>query len=346
MNHITALCLAALGWAALTLQAPGYGPDGHALVGAIADDLLRGTPTGARVTELLDGLDLQYAANVPDKIKSWDRPGGRFNLPGQHENLQRQLREFFEANKETVDHREGEPLHHVFHYTDVPLDAATYAAATTGTSQFDVVHMITYCVKVLTGVTPENNERKITTSVAVILLAHYVGDIHQPLHVGAKYFEVGGQSLPDIGGNTIFANFADGTSAKLHSYWDGTVVKAAEAIWAAQLQKGQSPSIDGYAAALKERPPSDWHAPQGDPTTWAEAWANEILPIAREAHARLSFGPAHASDYHGQRVANANAQEIPVRDGDSYAVWSGKATATEIHKAGWRLAALLKATVH
>jgi hypothetical protein len=342
----TTLCLTLASCAAFTIPAVGYGPAGHALVGAIADEKLAGTPAGARVTQLLDGLDLEYAANVPDRIKSWDRPNGHFNLPGQHPILQSQLREFFDANKDSVDHRQGEPLHHVFHYTDVPIDAASYAAATTGTSEFDVIHMIPYCVKVLTGATPENNERKITKSVAVILLAHYLGDIHQPLHVGAKYFQVGNQTLPDVGGNTITASFADGTTAKLHSYWDGTVVTAAERLFDEQLNNLRDPSIESYAAALKDRVPTGWQAPTGDPTTWAEAWANEILPIAREAHERLSFGPAQAGDFHGQTVANVTAQEKPVQGGDSYAAWSGKTAAAEIHKGGWRLAALLQAILH
>jgi len=33
-----------------------YGPDGHKIIGAIADQKLANTPTGARVPQLLDGL--------------------------------------------------------------------------------------------------------------------------------------------------------------------------------------------------------------------------------------------------------------------------------------------------
>ena len=67
-----------------------------------------------------------------------------------------------------------------------------------GRSQWDIVHMITYCVNVLTGATPEDNARKITKPIAMILLAHFVGDIHQPLHVGAEYFNAGKAINPDV----------------------------------------------------------------------------------------------------------------------------------------------------
>ena len=41
-----------------------YGPDGHKIIGAIADQKLAGTPTGTRVAELLDGYTLQEASEI------------------------------------------------------------------------------------------------------------------------------------------------------------------------------------------------------------------------------------------------------------------------------------------
>lgn len=54
---------------------------------------------------------------------------------------------------------------------------------------------INYCVRVLQGAEPEDNPRKITKPIAVILLTHMVGDIHQPLHVGAQYFDEQGRPV-------------------------------------------------------------------------------------------------------------------------------------------------------
>src|SRR4029453_3823341 len=91
------------------------------------------------------------------------------------------------------------PSHHWFHYTDVPvMPAQNYSVGTVGRSKWDIVHMIPYCMEVLRGRRPEQNERKITRPVALILLVHYVADIHQPLHVGAQYFDPqGGDANPD-----------------------------------------------------------------------------------------------------------------------------------------------------
>ena len=52
-----------------------YGPLGHEIVGAIADERLANTPTAAKVYALLDGLTLEKAALIPDEIKGWDKKG-------------------------------------------------------------------------------------------------------------------------------------------------------------------------------------------------------------------------------------------------------------------------------
>ena len=41
--------------------------------------------------------------------------------------------------------------------------------------------------------------------------------------------------------------------------------------------------------------PKNWRT-SGDPKTWAEQWANEILPIAREAHTRVRFEHVHREE--------------------------------------------------
>ena len=52
-----------------------YGPLGHQIVGAIADERLANTPTAAKVYALLDGLRLEKAALIADEIKGWDKKG-------------------------------------------------------------------------------------------------------------------------------------------------------------------------------------------------------------------------------------------------------------------------------
>src|SRR5437762_5166853 len=209
----------AVGFAA-PLQA--YGPLGHEIIGAIADERLANTPTAAKIRALLNGMTLEKAAVIPDEIKGWDKKGvddpKSFHYTA-YRKIDMQLRDFWRANQPTHDMNSAVPSHHWFHYTDVPVvRVEKYGEGRAGRSKWDVVHMIPYCVEVLGGRVPEQNERKITKPVAIILLAHFLADIHQPLHVGAEYFDAQGHvadpdkdksALGDEGGNTFTLQLSD-----------------------------------------------------------------------------------------------------------------------------------------
>src|SRR5213592_1321923 len=192
------LLLAISGILSSTTVAQAYGPLGHEIVGAIADERLAGTPMAAKIAVVLDGFSLEKAAVIADEIKGWDKKGvddPRSFHYSAHRNIDRQLRDFWRANQPTHDFNSPAPSHHWFHYTDVPvMPVQRYRDGRSGRSKWDIVHMIPFCIDVLQGRIPEQNERKITRAVAVILLAHYVADIHQPLHVGAAYFEAQGHT--------------------------------------------------------------------------------------------------------------------------------------------------------
>jgi len=66
-----------IAFAVLALRAStlAYGPLGHEIVGAIADERLANTPTAAKIRALLDGLTLEKAAVIADEIKGWDKKG-------------------------------------------------------------------------------------------------------------------------------------------------------------------------------------------------------------------------------------------------------------------------------
>jgi hypothetical protein len=213
----------------------GYGPRGHGLVGAIADQrLAKGTKQTVKdkLKLLLDGLTLQQAATLPDSIKTWDTNPNGFHVTG-HPKIEADLRAFVTANP-----RGGNPSHHDFHFTDVPVFGnENYSPGAVGRSDFDIVHMIPFCIRVLTTPGADTNDRKITKSVAVILLAHYLGDIHQPLHVGAEYFDAGGKpfeptptnkEFADQGGNKLtlltLIKGKEVSAGVFHGYWDGQTV--------------------------------------------------------------------------------------------------------------------------
>ena len=79
-----------------------------------------------------------------------------------------------------------------------------------------------------------------------------------------------------------------------------------------------------------------------DVTNYAEAWANEILPIAREAHERLQFIHVHPQPEKDRVIAAGEANEKSQPDQISYRAWAANIVREELHKAGWRLADLLQ----
>src|SRR6202022_2055172 len=229
MSSIRRELLIAISIATVRTTLFAYGPTGHEIVGGIADKLIANTPAGGKISALIDGITLEKAAFIPDEIKAWDKNGvdDPKAVPHYHDHakIDKQLRDFWRANPPTQDTKSPIPSHHWFHYTDVPvLNVHRYSDGTTGRRQWDIVHMISYCVEVLRGEVPENNPRKITKPAAVIFLAHYVGDIHQPLHVGAEYFNQAGHAVDpdnnqpgvdDEGGNTLMLQLIRGTPEEM-----------------------------------------------------------------------------------------------------------------------------------
>ncbi len=356
---------AALACALFAGNAAAYGPLGHEIVGAIADRKLAGTAAGAKVSALLDGMTLQRASNIADEIKAWDKKGaddlGAYPHYPQSRRIEQQLREFWTANPPSPDASDVVPTHHWFHYTDVPvLDPEKYGDGKTGRGNWDIVHTIPYCIGVLRGETPEENPRKITKPIAVIVLAHLLGDIHQPLHVGAEYFSESGQpvdpdhgaaGIGDEGGNSL--SFIENATAQhprhyyhsFHGFWDLDTVRNVVIGTPDELPKEKrdavyNPAKEKLIAELVNTEPKNWRTP-GEPKTWAEQWANEILPIAREAHTRLQFEHVHREEKDGRVFAKGEAREIS----SGYREWSSGMVRDELHKAGWRLADLLSRTL-
>jgi hypothetical protein len=350
-----------------------YGPEGHQLIGAVADRLLTGTPTGAKVSRLLDGYTLREVAIIPDTIKQWDVKGLEDPTVqlyfSSHPQIAEQLRDFWQSNPPTYDAKPVRPSHRWFHYTDVPLadPLEKYASGKTGRSQWDIVHMMRYCIEILKGTRPENNPRGITKPIALILLAHLVGDIHQPLHVGAEYFTASGrpadpnkpgQTYPDEGGNSLRLQLKDppprnaSKHPRLHGFWDTETVFANLPEFPPtmpKLERREKMDIAEIALSRKlaAQPPKHWRLPPEVPVEkYPEVWADEILPIARQAHLRLQFAHVQPTLDHESMVADGDAVERSMPDEFSYREWSAQVVLNEIHLAGWRLADLLRQTLN
>jgi hypothetical protein len=177
-----------------------------------------------------------------------------------------------------------------------------------------------------------------TPREALRLLAHLVGDMHQPLHVGNAYVTASGPSrfvIPmgptgwrtAVGGNALVYGPED--RFNLHSYWDTHIVNLA-------MQKDDIPT---YAARLVAELPvvPEW-TDKGDPGAWPERWVNEGLIYAKDAHRDIRIDA-----YLGPDKENRTPHRWRIEQPPGYDDRSRARIRIQLAKGGYRLAALLRA---
>lgn len=319
-------------------SAQAFGPHGHQTVGGIADQLLAGSPTAKSVRSLL-GSNLQLAAVWADCAKGVGqvKAGAPLAYDGSgpypecdyYENpaSQAAMEAFVKRNaKSCYSNSSDESCRHKsYHYTDISPLREAYAPGLAGSSDHDIVHAVNACIRVLQGQdapAPFNIRSK---KEALRLLAHYLGDLHQPLHVVSAYLDPAGQPFdPDQPGldpkrvakaSTKGGNLILDRSSKLHGLWDSIpgplAVKllAGEGASAARLLPATPGPLDG----------------------WAQSWASDTLQAGKPAWSALSF------------KAQTPDGRWPASHGPSYSRERSELQRAQIIKAGARLAELLRA---
>jgi hypothetical protein len=186
----------------LTATASAWGPDGHHTVGAIADRLAAGTNAENQVKAILGDLTLEQAAVWADCAKGVD-PSKNFAYTSAGKYPECAIYETPDGEAEMIDFvrrndtncprvPRDESCHKQYHYSDEAVQSKRYHLGDVGTRDFDIVAAISATIHVLKGdpaPAPFNIKDK---REALLLLAHYVGDAHQPLHVGAVYLNAAG----------------------------------------------------------------------------------------------------------------------------------------------------------
>lgn len=309
-----------------------WGSAGHQTVGAIADRLIVGTNAATQVKKLLGG-DLRTAAVWADCAKGVSRPAGTFKYsvsskypeckPFETPAGQLQMIDFVKRNWDTCHSAAGEdPCHKQYHYSDVALERDSYQKTEIGTSDHDIVSAIGAAIAVLQGGAASAPFSIVSKKEALRVLSHYVGDIHQPLHVAAIYLDPTGREVdPDAGtfnpdtktrgGNQLL----DGQN-KLHGEWDAV----ATSLNAAHL------GTTGVAAARQVPLTS------GDVAAWPAAWATDTLQVGKAAFKNLTFA-----------TEDGVKHSWPVTLPPGYSSARTKLQREQLIKAGARLAQVLEA---
>jgi hypothetical protein len=332
---------------AATTPAFPWGYEGHEIVGAIADKLL--SHNAMQQVKKILGFSLQVAAPWPDCVRSVAKnPDGTFKythsaafgvpctpFEADHGAPQEQARmeDYVARNFDTCnDGESNRPCHELFHFADVALQRGTYDRKFVGTSNHDIVSAINACIAVLQDMKPPEGPFSIKDKKeALFLLAHFVGDLHQPLHVGAVYLDPthGHQVDPDQTGLDRKTETEGGNSIKdgskhLHSEWDD-IPEA----W------GVTPDAEMLieARAVPATP--------GPITGWAASWASETVLKARQAFSGLTF--TSDPDAHGKQFWKVHFLE---NDKQAYENDQMKLQRSQLATGGARLAQILNAIWH
>jgi hypothetical protein len=296
---------------ALTQAVGAFGDDGHRVVGLVAEMHLKGSRAAGEVRRILRPQEtLADAAAWPDTIKTptyEDGDTGLFRL--EH------------------------PAQDTYHYTNIPFQSDRYHPSTPGARPTDILQMTRECVRVLKGASTTFTPRE-----ALRMLAHLVGDMHQPLHVGNAFVSASGPLrfvVPKgptgwrttAGGNALVYGPQD--RFNLHSYWDTHIVNLAM----------RDDDVPAYAARLIAEVPvlAEWKE-TGDPDGWPERWIGDALVLAREAHRDVAIGL-----YLGPDDSKRTPHRWRVAHPAGYDDRSRSQVRIQLAKAGYRLAAILEA---
>lgn len=154
--------------------AEDWGKTGHRAVGEIAEDHLTKKAKKA-IEDLLNGHGLAFVANYADDIKS------------------------------DPEYREYSP----WHYVNIAPDQTEYDKSL-ASEDGDLVQAIRKCIEVLKS----NKASREQKQFYLKMLVHFMGDLHQPLHVG---------HASDKGGNDIQIQWFN-SGSNLHRLWDSDMI--------------------------------------------------------------------------------------------------------------------------
>lgn len=99
-----------------------------------------------------------------------------------------------------------------YHFMNVVVPDADEMVMQRDCANYDCVQLAIVRYANYTSMDPKGSESmQIRRANALKFVGHFVGDLHQPVHVGYAH---------DRGGNDVFVDFFDETDQRLHAVWD------------------------------------------------------------------------------------------------------------------------------
>ena len=237
---------------------------GHQAIAQAAMQMLKGTPTEAKVNAILDGESVADAAIWLDRV----REHFKFDNPSDDD--------------EAAVFRQDFPGNENWHFCNYIVGSTTYDFSSKFSSNDDVVHALERAIAVLEG-----SASKMTKQQALRSVFHLVGDIHQPLHCITGYYDLSDLNHPvllkdvedpkaaaeDRGGNQLYYT----RSQELHALWD------------LGLPRRISTNINTLALKLIVTTAGSSMITEGDFHHWPEIWAGDSMKQANAAYAGITF---------------------------------------------------------
>jgi hypothetical protein len=299
---------------ALTMLNPGlgaFGDVGHRVVSILAERHLQNSRALGEVRKILRSNETLADASV------W------------HDVIKDPLYE----DGDTPMFRLQHPGHDTYHYANRPFQVDRYEFPSLGARPTDIVQMLRESVRVLRG-----SSTMFTRREALRLLAHLVGDIHQPMHISSGFVTASGALRfivptgptgwrPTLGGNALVYGPQD--RFNLHSYWDSHIVN---------LARGQDDAVAYAARLFQEMAVAQEWKDTGDVETWPQRWATEGLAYAKDAYRGIEMEEYIGPDETGRTAHRWRIRQPPDYDGRSRA-----RVRAQLAKGGYRLAAVLRA---
>ncbi|KAI9198633.1 hypothetical protein LWI28_019431 [Acer negundo] len=137
------------------------------------------------------------------------------------------------------------------------------------------------------------SEAKYNLTEALMFLSHFIGDVHQPLHVGFT---------GDLGGNSIIVRWFR-RKTNLHHVWDNMIIESALKTFyssniTTMIQTIQGNITDGWANDI-----SSWESCKNNHTVCPEPYASESVSLAcKYAYKNATPGSTLKDDYFLSRL--------------------------------------------